>query len=273
MSIRRHLAMARRAERGAGPATRHGLGSRVVTARAPKLLRASTRLAAARTRVSWAPAVVNEPALPAAAAPALVNAPALSRAAAPALPRRAQPDARPPGRLGRKWELFPLSSQAIGGAARVGSPWAGSSVRAPRAGSSVGAGTGIRAAGDHAGEPGDRAGQLRVAVRRSGQGAGASGRQCRPDRFAAAAIARAAQRAPGGQAGRTRRLALRTRRPDQRGPRQTTRSAGAGCAGRSRRGSGERRLGVAGAFARGRGARSRAPAGGARPGATATAGP
>jgi len=48
MSVKRHLVVARRAERRASPASRYGLGKRVLAAREPKLLRASTRLAAAR---------------------------------------------------------------------------------------------------------------------------------------------------------------------------------------------------------------------------------
>ena len=97
MSVRRHLALSRRVARGAAPAGRYGLGSRVSVAREPKLLRESTRLAAARTRVALvapavaaadvlaAPAPVSFPperleGLPTAPAPA----PSLMRAPAPA---------------------------------------------------------------------------------------------------------------------------------------------------------------------------------------------
>jgi hypothetical protein len=85
MSINRHLAMARRAERGTDPTARYGLGSRVLAAREPKLLLASTRLAAARTRVAPAPAVaLDEPALGAAVPQTLWRAAAPARGTAPA---------------------------------------------------------------------------------------------------------------------------------------------------------------------------------------------
>ena len=48
--------MADRAERRSAPARTQRLASRVLAAREPKLLRAATRLAAARTRMSWAAA-------------------------------------------------------------------------------------------------------------------------------------------------------------------------------------------------------------------------
>ena len=81
MSVRRHLAVARRVGRGAAPAGRYGLGSRVLGAREPKLLRASTRLSAARTRVAPAPAaVLSRAAAPTATMP---GAPALRPATAP----------------------------------------------------------------------------------------------------------------------------------------------------------------------------------------------
>ena len=47
--------MAARAERRAAPAGRYGLGARVLSAREPKLLRAATRLATARTTLSRSP--------------------------------------------------------------------------------------------------------------------------------------------------------------------------------------------------------------------------
>src|SRR5438270_9458575 len=56
MSARRVIAMAARAERRAAPAGRYGLGARVLSAREPKLLRAATRLATARTTLSRSPA-------------------------------------------------------------------------------------------------------------------------------------------------------------------------------------------------------------------------
>ena len=99
MSVRRHLALSRRVARGAAPAGRYGLGSRVSVAREPKLLRESTRLAAARTRVALvAPAVAAADVL---AAPAPVSFPperfegfATAPAPAPSLMRAPAPAPR-----------------------------------------------------------------------------------------------------------------------------------------------------------------------------------
>jgi hypothetical protein len=97
MSVKRHLAVARRASRGLAPGRKYGLGSRVAADREPKLLRESTRLAAARTQVApvakvdvlAAPAPVSFP--PArfeqfapAPAPALMRAPAPAPRSTPA---------------------------------------------------------------------------------------------------------------------------------------------------------------------------------------------
>jgi hypothetical protein len=54
--VRRLILVADRAERRSAPARVQRLASRVLAAREPKRLRAATRLAAARTRMSWAPA-------------------------------------------------------------------------------------------------------------------------------------------------------------------------------------------------------------------------
>ena len=64
MSVPRLLAVVHRAGRRVAPTRRYGLGSRVLAAREPKVLRAATRLAAARTRMAWSPTPVTAAPLP-----------------------------------------------------------------------------------------------------------------------------------------------------------------------------------------------------------------
>ena len=241
MSVSRHLAMARRAERRTAPASRYGLGWRVVVAREPKLLRASTRLAAARTRVSWAPAVVNAPAPTAAAAPAVVNGPAPTAAAAPAVSL----GAAPPPPLGAASPPPFAAAPAPRPAGAAGAPLRAGGTALPHRTAPV----------PRRRSPVPKPAGPPPAITPESLGIGPASFEwlfgdpdkalAHPDVTAGpvvslpAAIARAAQRAPGGEADRARRLAVRTWRPDQRGPRRATRSAGAGCVGRSRRGGGE----------------------------------
>ena len=170
MDVRRLLDLAARGERGGAVARRNRVGPRVLAAREPKLLRASTRLSAARTRATPAQPVIVE------------------------LPERRQAAPVQPG------------AAAVAGRACPGAP--GATAGALRAGARAGA---------DAREPRDRSGQLRVVVRRSREGAVPSRRHARSGRLAAVALPGGADRAPGGQADRARRLGVRSRGADQRG--------------------------------------------------------
>ena len=185
MDVRRLLAVAARGERYGSVARRHRAGARVLAAREPKLLRAATRLAVARTRVAWAPAVVAEFAEPSVAptppvawevtgnyseflptappAPVRQPSPASVRQPAPSRVRQPSPaPVRQPSAAGPVAARLKVARAARATAAPAPAPRPPRRLRPRRPDACARA---RRGAGDHAGEPRHRAGELRVAVR------------------------------------------------------------------------------------------------------------